>query len=278
MKPFLILTCPLILTSLVASAQDHKAEIKQAASKYIKAYLKNDIPKTVQYMYPKYVDSHGGRDSLIKLIQNDSKKNASQAAKIKSIIISEPGNEVKYGTTIFSVVPDSLTLQLGPLNYYIKSALVAISADDGKNWSFATTTDLKWLISVQPEVANLNIPQTTQPQPVSFNSDHFQKRSTHITKSQFIGTTPIALVVITHDKEYLADTNSIKLVKDKWIGSAMIDPFKIFPTNTAKYGPNSIYGVNRFIIDDKHYPKVYLKFINLMKYIGTADPNIPKSE
>ena len=278
MRPFLILTYPLILTSLVVSAQDHKAEIKQAASKYIKAFLRNDIPTTVDYMYPKYVESRGGRDSLIKSIQNGNKKNESQAAKLKSIIISEPGNEVKYGTTILSVIPDSLTLRLGLLNYYIKSALVAISTDDGKNWSFATTTDLKWLVSVQPEVANLDIPQTTQPQPVSSSSDQLSKQKVHITKSQFIGTTPVALVVITHDKEYLADTSSIKLIKDKWIGSAMIDPFKIFPTDPAKYGSNAAFGVTRFIIDDKRYPKVYLKFISLMKYIGPADPNITNTE
>ena len=104
------------------------------------------------------------------------------------------------------------------------------------------------------------------------------KRSTHIIKSQLIGKVPVALVVITHDKEYLADMNSIKRVKDKWIGGAMIDPFRIFPTDTLRYGANAAFGVTRFIIDDKRYPKVYLKFINSMKYIGPADPNIPQSE
>src|SRR5580658_6354852 len=94
MKPFLMLTCWLIFTSFAVSGQDHKAEIKRAVSKYIKAYLKNDIARTVRYMYPKYVESRGGRDSMIKSIQYDNKKNAHRGAKLKNINISEPGNEV----------------------------------------------------------------------------------------------------------------------------------------------------------------------------------------
>jgi len=226
-------------------------------------------------MYPKYVNAHGGKDSLIKTIQNDNKVNEAGGAKLKSIIMDEPGKEAKYGNTIFSVIADSITFQYGPGTYYMKSAFIAISNDDGKSWTFASTADLNWLISVQPEVAKLNIPPTTPMQIISIDpSKQFPVQSTNNTptiKYKLIGRRAIAMVVVTHNKEYLADTSSIRLIKDKWIKSMVIGAFTVNPDDTVKYGANAMNGVNKYIIDDEHYPKIYLQFIGLMKYVGPAD-------
>jgi len=176
----------------------------------------------------------------------------------------------------------SLTFQLGPATYYMKSALLAISTDEGENWSFATTADLSWLISVQPEVAKLNIPKTTNPQLITIDpGEQFpvqSANSTQTTNYRLIGRRAIALVVVTHDKEYLADTGSIKLVKDKWIKSTILGAFNANPSDTVKYGSNAANGINRYIIDDEHYPEVYLKFIGLMNYIGPAGTDVSKPE
>jgi len=64
---------------------------------------------------------------------------------------------------------------------------------------------------------------------------------------RLIGRRAIALVVITYNQEYLADSAS----------------------DTIKYGKNAINGVNKYVINDERYPKAYLKFINAMKKVET---------
>jgi hypothetical protein len=98
-----------------------------------------------------------------------------------------------------------------------------------------------------------------------------------LSNYRFIGRRALALVVITHGKEYLADTGSMKRVKEKWIKSMIMGGFVADPNDTVKYGTNAANGINRYIIDDDHYPKIYLQFISLMKYIGFVDPNILKN-
>ena len=89
---------------------------------------------------------------------------------------------------------------------------------------------------------------------------------------RLIGRRAIALVVITHNQEYLADSASMALIKDEWIKDITIGAFTPNPADTLKYGKNAINGVNRYVINDERYPKVYLKFVNAMKKVETPAP------
>jgi len=84
----------------------------------------------------------------------------------------------------------------------------------------------------------------------------------------------MAIVVITHNKEYLlTDTNYFKMIDERWVKEAYMGGFVANPNDTLKYGRDAANGVNKYTLDDKHYPKAYLKLIKGMKYIGPASPN-----
>jgi hypothetical protein len=93
----------------------------------------------------------------------------------------------------------------------------------------------------------------------------------------YLGRRRIAVVVITHNKEYLlTDTNYsrfYKVLKDKWVKEAYLGGFVPNPNDTLKYGKDAANGVNKYTIDDEHYPDVYLKLIKGMKYVGPANPS-----
>lgn len=81
-----------------------------------------------------------------------------------------------------------------------------------------------------------------------------------------------ALVIVTHDREYLVDSTTFKMVKPKWIAGSYVGAFVVNPDDSVKYGKAAaIGGVNRYRLDDKKYPQAYEKLIKFMKYVGPAD-------
>jgi len=87
----------------------------------------------------------------------------------------------------------------------------------------------------------------------------------------YLGRTRVALVLVTHSKEYLLDENYFKLVKEKWIKEDIWDIIKPNPNDTLKYGHDAKNGVHKIILDDKRYPNAYLKLINGMTCVWPPD-------
>jgi hypothetical protein len=98
------------------------------------------------------------------------------------------------------------------------------------------------------------------------------KAQAQTADTYYLGRTSIALVLVTHEKEYLLDTSYYRLIKPKWIKGAVLDVLRPNPNDTLKYGHDAINGVNKIIIDDKHYPNAYLTLLKGMKYVGPANP------
>ncbi len=274
---FRFITLALLTFSTFASAQDQINKIKNAAEKYKDAFLSGDVSTTVSLMYYKYIGVHGGRDSLIRSIENDNKKNKAQNFKLKEITIGIPSQIVKYGDTSYSVVPEKVLIQLEQATYSVESTLLAISWDNGNKWEFAPTGDRKWLFSAIPAASKLELPELKQPQLVSISASDGSLPLTpshgETTQMQYIGRRAIALVVVTRHKEFMADTNSMKLIKQDWIKSMDLGAFQPNPNDTVKYGRNAVNGVNRYIINDKKHPEAYLQISKAMPYIGPAKHN-----
>jgi hypothetical protein len=269
MKPYIVIICLAASLAFTASAQDHKAAIKQTADLYVAAVLKQDYTGTIQYMYPGRVAYYGGKDKLIEQMQTEAKRNVSQNSKIKNILIGEPGDVVKYGATLYSVVPDAVIFQFGE-NTDIggASSLVALSTDDGKSWTFATTENMPWLTSALPDVAKMNIPKPVQLGILDKNDK--PKPEEDRDKPVYVGRRALAQVIVTHKEEYLTDTTGVKLLTEQGYlrkdGAA--DEYDLRPGDTGKYGNDAANGIIRFIIDDKKYPNAHNHIVKTMKYIG----------
>jgi hypothetical protein len=86
------------------------------------------------------------------------------------------------------------------------------------------------------------------------------KANAQVVPKYYIRTDTVVRVIVTHNKEYLIDSNYFKkFIKIKEL-KEMIIGYRESPDNdTSKYGRKAVNGVSKFIIDDQHYPKLYAK-------------------
>ena len=129
------------------------------------ATIKQDYATTLDYSYPKFVQAHGGKDSILKLLNEGFKKMKAQGMEliIKSGSLGEPSNQVKIDSLLFSVVSEKLILNMNGSDYVTTSSLIAISSDNGNNWTFVDAAGLDDLKTFIPGIDQLTIPKSTGP-------------------------------------------------------------------------------------------------------------------
>jgi len=261
----------LLLFSAYVAGQDLIPQIKNAAVRYWNAFQRQDVVVSVSMMDPDYLQSKGGPDSAIHLLQNTYK-----TFTIKSIATFNPGPVTKLGRKLYSVVPDSIVFSAMGAVSYLKSSQIASSVDSGKTWKFTPGASFDWLKMAFPETAVLDVPPTVQ-QLLSINLTQASQSADTLPKNggtytlKLVGRRALALVVVSHTEEFVADSISIKIVKEKWKKTTLEGMFIPEPENAGKYGPDAANGVIRFVIDDKKYPKAYDKIKAKLKYAGPAD-------
>jgi hypothetical protein len=271
MKPYIVIAYLIISGAFTASAQDHKADIKRIANLYVAAILKQDYAGSLQYVYPARIAHYGGKDSLIREIQAENKQNAAQNIQLKNILLGEPGPVIQYGNMLYSVIPDTIIFRLSDeADLGVSSSSIALSDNNGKSWTLTSIENMKWLTSVLPDVAKLNIPKPMQ-LGVLDSKDKPRPEETRNSLT-YVGRRAFALVVVTHKQEYLADTTSIKFLKTQGYlkNDGVGDDIDLNPGDTTKYGNDAVNGVVTYIIDDKKHPKAYAQVVKTMKYIGPA--------
>jgi hypothetical protein len=152
-----------IYTCLIA--QDHKAKIKQTAQLLLAATLKEDYSTTLDYTYPKFLQLHGGKDSVLNTIKEGLRKMEEQNMKlvIESGHFGEPSDEVKVDSLIYCVIPEKLRIKINGSTYITTSSLIGISSDNGNSWTFLEGASRLGLKSLLPGIDKLNIPDDTGP-------------------------------------------------------------------------------------------------------------------
>ena len=166
MKKTLIFACLITLFSAVALAQEHKEKIRLAAQLIADATLKEDYSTVLDHTYPKFLEAHGGKDSVLKAIRESFNKMKEQGMEltILNITIGEPGNETKIGAIVYSIVPENLVLKINGKKYSATSSLIGVSSDDGKSWTFIDTGGgLTEAEAILPDIDKLSIPARTGP-------------------------------------------------------------------------------------------------------------------
>jgi len=276
MKHLLTLSLCLLLFSVYVAGQDLIPQIKNAAIRYGGAFQLQDIAMTVSMMDSDYLQSIGGQDSVTRSLRNDFKAFLTQQTAVKSVTVFNPAPIAKLGRKLYSVVPDSIVYSTMGAGWYLKSSLIASSLDSGKTWKFTPGTSFRWLKKAFPATAVLDVPPSSQqflesnPNQASNSRDTLPKNGgTYPLK--MVGRRALALIVIPHNEEFVADATSIKIVKEKWKKTTLEGMFIPEPENAGKYGPDAANGVIRFVIDDKKYPQAYDKIKAKLKYAGPAD-------
>ena len=71
-----------------------------------KAMADGDYAKIVDSTYPKMVEAGGGREKMIKMIEEQMKAMKNRGIEITSVTIGDPGEFHTEGDNMFMIIPE----------------------------------------------------------------------------------------------------------------------------------------------------------------------------
>lgn len=98
-----------------------------------KCLVDKDYEGFSAYTYPKIVEMMGGKEKMISMLQNTFNDSL---MKIISDSLGEPGKLVSTDKELQCIVPQKLVMTVGKQQITMRSCLIAVSDNDGKNWYF----------------------------------------------------------------------------------------------------------------------------------------------
>ncbi|MEJ6979680.1 hypothetical protein WG906_04415 [Pedobacter sp. P351] len=130
-----------LIIPFLSFAQD-KNQIMQQALLVAKATKDKDYATVVKYTHPSLIQMIGGNDAMMKLLATTMKTIAEQGISIDSVSLDPPGSNFKAGDEIHCLLPQTVIMKFKTDKKIIaKGYLLAISKDNGLNWSFLNLTE-----------------------------------------------------------------------------------------------------------------------------------------
>ena len=129
-------------------------------------FTEKDYAHYIKYINPKVIESVGGNDSMILLLNKTLIGLKNQGLIINSMSTSDASRIIVTATGLQSVVPETLNMGVKDGRLEAISYLIAVSDDKGKTWTFIDTggNTLEKLQTMFPLLSNdLFIPEKQQP-------------------------------------------------------------------------------------------------------------------
>ncbi len=145
---------------------DYSKTIKEQAELMGQLLIKKDFMSFSKYTYPKIVEMMGGRHKMVEVMEKESKEMLSEGTDFLNVTFGEPSKIITIGTELQCSVPQTIEMKVPNGRLIIKSTLISISIDNGKNWYFIDTSggDIQTMKKALPNLSEeLIIPEKTQP-------------------------------------------------------------------------------------------------------------------
>jgi hypothetical protein len=134
-----VLAC-LALAALVPLAAADDAAIKKTAKAKAEecqtALITGDYEKYADLSHPVVVEAGGGRKKMIEGMAAEFKKMKADGTEFKAVKVGDPGDPVAGAKVLYIVVPFTFEIATKVNRVAVKSALLGISGDGGKTWTF----------------------------------------------------------------------------------------------------------------------------------------------
>lgn len=149
----------LLMLGLMASSfgqvKDASKNLKQQAEKMGAFLMKGDYKAFSVYTHPIVLKMMGGAPKMIEILTRGLNSMKEQGISFKSISMGEPSKLVKSGKELQATIPQNIILKLPKGSLESNSTLVAISTDNGVNWTFIDTSnnDIATLKKVIPTLS-----------------------------------------------------------------------------------------------------------------------------
>lgn len=161
-----ILIISIMLLTFRATGQNLATTIKVQAMNMANGLMKNDFQSFVRYMHPSIIEFAGGKEIMKTKMDSAYQAMKRFNVRFKRYWIGHPAEIVKYKDELQTVLPQT-TIMITPLGEVIaETAMIVISADNGKNWWFIDTNlyDADKLKNLLPDLSpELVIPPRKKP-------------------------------------------------------------------------------------------------------------------
>jgi hypothetical protein len=130
-----------VLIALTGSAThagdaEMKAAAKAQANDCAQAYFRQDYDAFAAKMYPKLLEMSGGKENLIRTLQDGRKQMLAEGGDIRSATIGDVTQLKESHSQEFAIVPETLEISMREGTLTAESYMLGISDDGGKTWTF----------------------------------------------------------------------------------------------------------------------------------------------
>ena len=134
--PLLVVLLALLGSAVLAADADPERAVKDQARAACDALVRGELDQFVGWTHPKPVQAMGGRERLVELLKTGQKEMAKQGIQLLSASIQSRVELAQGGDDRFAIVPYDLEMSVPEGRALVKTWLLGISPDQGKNWTF----------------------------------------------------------------------------------------------------------------------------------------------
>jgi hypothetical protein len=119
------------------------------------AFMSKNYDTFADYTFPKVIDMMGGKEKMVNTTKNTIEKMESQGFVIESIAFENPSDFYNNKGDLQCVITQIMIMSTPNGKVENKTAVLAISSDDGENWNFFDTSGMP-KASVQDFYTNMH--------------------------------------------------------------------------------------------------------------------------
>ncbi len=140
MKYFsLLIVCFLGLQS---QAQSDNKNLNDQLENMRKAFIAKDYGVVADFTYTKVLEKMGGKEKMIAATSNSISKMESTGFVIEKISFKDPTKFLKHNGDLQCAITQVLIMNTPHGKMQSESTIIAISQDDGENWSFLDSSGM----------------------------------------------------------------------------------------------------------------------------------------
>lgn len=165
-----LLFCIVLFAQSSAQVKEAPQNITQQATKMGSAFVSGDYKTFANYTYPLILKSMGGAAKMAAILTKSTNDMKTQGMSFTNITFDEPSKIIKSGKELQATIAQHTEIKLSQGRLVSTSTLIAISTDNGSNWTFIDTSN-KDMATLRKALPNLNPSITIPPQqpPVRYN-------------------------------------------------------------------------------------------------------------
>ena len=142
-------------TSGAVNTSGHAQTIRLQAEAMNRHLLKGEFKAFIKFAHPGLINMLGGEEKMVSALIKGFKELDKQKSSILKITVDEPGKIVAREGDMQTVLTETLEMKVPQGIMLTKSALIAISKDNGKSWYFIDTGG-KDLAAMQKQLPDLS--------------------------------------------------------------------------------------------------------------------------